>query len=78
MSFRQWLRQQVHRTDPVGDLARQMSKWPTLNKPQGQFTSLSRWRQYLRWIDAGEDALEALDRAFSDYSYAPSVDFFSL
>ena len=63
--FYAWLKQQKHRRDPVGDLARDAIRdrdWP---KRKG--APLSECREYLEDIGACRDAMKAFYRAQKEY-----------
>jgi hypothetical protein len=70
MTFLQWLRQQRHRPDPVGDLA--CDALNDRHKPTGQVT-LRQWQRYLQGIPACDGALKALHRAWDEYRQATAL-----
>ena len=63
MTFKSWLMLQMKRDDPVGDLAHVAYKdrtWPITQ-------DMVKLRQYLVKRGSIENALQALDRAYSEY-----------
>ncbi len=63
MTFKAWLMLQMKRDDPVGDLARDILKDPTWPRTQDTV----KLRQYMVKRGSVENALLALDRAYSEY-----------
>jgi hypothetical protein len=62
-SFTDWLTNQEGRDDPVGDLARDKAQdryWPTTG-------SVQVYRSHLDSMNAVPNALDALDRAWTEY-----------
>jgi uncharacterized protein YozE (UPF0346 family) len=64
LTFQQWLQQQRHRPDPVGDLAKDAAHDHT--KPSGP-TTIDAWRRYLVRRGASLQAQRALARAWREY-----------
>jgi 5-methylcytosine-specific restriction endonuclease McrA len=62
--FRQWLRRQEKRDDPIGDLARDMSRDPGQSLPN---PSLSDLYHYIRVAGACDGALQALIDAYREW-----------
>ena len=63
-SFTNWLRTQTHRTDVVGDLARDCyldRRWPKMK------VNLAAFQKYLGGRSAKAEALKALREAYSEY-----------
>jgi uncharacterized protein YozE (UPF0346 family) len=63
MTFKAWLMLQMKRVDPVGDLARDVLQDRTWPRTQDTV----KLRQYMVKRGAIENALLALDRAYSEY-----------
>jgi uncharacterized protein YozE (UPF0346 family) len=63
MTFKAWLMLQTKRDDSVGDLASDVHDNRTWPLTQGTV----KLRQYMRKRGAIENALTALDRAYSEY-----------
>ncbi len=63
MTFKAWLMQQKKRTDPVGDLTREILKDPTWPSTQ----DMVKLRQHLVKRGAADGALSALDQAYEEY-----------
>lgn len=68
MTFRQWLKKQERRDDPVGDLARDMAQDKTFPPPR--FNSVKTTVNYLRGRNACEGAETAAIRAWREYEEA--------
>jgi len=62
-TFLVWLKRQVGRDDPVGDLASD-----TMRFSQHPFGGVKAWRRYLIGHNACAEALSALDEAWKEYS----------
>ena len=60
-TFRQWLNEQTHRRDPIGDLARDVQA----DRPGAR--SVDDLRLVLQEHDASANALDALERAAQEY-----------
>jgi uncharacterized protein YozE (UPF0346 family) len=63
MTFKAWLMSQTKRVDPVGDLSRGVLKDRTWPRTQDTV----KLRQYMVKRGAINNALTALDRAYSEY-----------
>lgn len=63
MSFRQWLRQQEKRDDPVGDLAND-AKYDKRSAPRD---TLPAWTRHLERANACGEAMQALRNAWDEY-----------
>lgn len=63
MTFNQWLKQQIERDDPIGDVARDVSRDDRC-KPQNTLVS---WRNFLSAAGACQGAHDALDEAWDEY-----------
>lgn len=64
MSFPEWLMKNLHREDPVGDLARDAARdtnWPP------RFRSRNGFRTYFVRHRACFDALDALEKAYTEF-----------
>jgi uncharacterized protein YozE (UPF0346 family) len=66
-TFTSWLRRQVRREDPVGDLARDAVRDPTW--PRRTIT-IDRYRDYFDEREAGYLAVATLDRAWAEWEQA--------
>jgi hypothetical protein len=64
MTFTAWLRKQVWRDDPVGDLARDVVVDPTWPRTRGYFG----FHLYLRKLAACEGAQRTLSQAWAEWS----------
>jgi hypothetical protein len=62
-SFTEWLKKQINRDSPFGDLATDMIRdktWPT-------YTTLDAYRDYLHSKNASWQAVQTLERAWKSY-----------
>ena len=66
MTFREWLRQQEHRDDPVGDLARDADRDKHFPRRNAKFRTLVRHLEE-QW--AIPPAVEALHRAWEEWAH---------
>jgi hypothetical protein len=64
MTFTSWLRKQIRRDDPVGDLARDVVVDPTWPHTRGYFG----FHWYLQKIRACEGAQRSLSQAWAEWS----------
>ena len=64
MEFIQWLKKQVDRNDPIGDLARDLIH----DVKARRFKSYSRFRTYLEEIYACDGAIEACEKAYKEFT----------
>ena len=64
MTFNQWLKAQVFRDDPVGDLARDAAMD---DRPKPRKNKLTTWHAFLGSAGACSAAHDALDEAWEAY-----------
>lgn len=62
-TFNKWLREQEDRDDPVGDLARDVSR-DSRRVPRNNHVA---WRTFLWYGGASEAALQAFELAWKEY-----------
>lgn len=61
--FRTWLKDQINRDDPIGDLA--IDTFAVSDKPD--FKTKKEWLSYLRNRGACKEALEAFETAWKEF-----------
>jgi hypothetical protein len=69
MTFSEWLRQQTHRDDPVGDLSRD-----ALSDKRRKGSTLNWWLKHLKQRGACDGAFKALEQAWQDYATSLECD----
>lgn len=71
MTFNQWLKQQVERDDPVGDVARDAMKDARRKPYRGDREA---WHNFLGAAGASWEAHEALDEAWDEYECSSAIN----
>ncbi len=66
-SFKKWLKEQTHRNDPVGDLARDATLKYLAKETPGETSGLQAWIKHLEKHSACDEAFEALNAAWREY-----------
>lgn len=67
MTFLKWLKHQTYRNDPVGDLARDVSR----DRGPGRFKTEHAWIRHLEERNACSAALAAVRRAWTEFHEDP-------